>query len=59
YGVTFAYLVPADDPDLKVLRINIIEMDNDRGVYVNEHLLFIIDSAEYIKKKVLAVLRCY
>ncbi|KAH8593163.1 hypothetical protein B0O99DRAFT_628272, partial [Bisporella sp. PMI_857] len=31
YGVTFDHLVPADNPNPKVLQINIIEMDNDGG----------------------------
>jgi hypothetical protein len=34
-------------------------MDNDGGVYTNEHLLFVVDWAEYIGKKVLAMPRCY
>jgi hypothetical protein len=42
YGVTFDHLVPADNANPKVLQINIIEMDNDKGAYANEHLLFVI-----------------
>ncbi|PMD60192.1 uncharacterized protein K444DRAFT_643133 [Hyaloscypha bicolor E] len=57
YGVTFDHLVPADDPDPKVLQINIIEIDNDGGAYTNEYLPFAVDPAEYIGKKVLAVPR--
>jgi hypothetical protein len=58
YGVTFDHLVPADDPDPKVLQINIIEMDNDGGAYATEHLPFAVNPAEYRGKKVLAVPRC-
>lgn len=58
YGVTFDHLVPADNPNPKVLQINIIEMDNDGGAYANEHLRFAVDPAEYTGKKVLAVPRC-
>ncbi|PMD52186.1 uncharacterized protein K444DRAFT_709185 [Hyaloscypha bicolor E] len=39
--------------------INIIEIDNDGGVYANEYLPFPVDPVEYIGKKVLAVPRCY
>ena len=58
YGVTFDHLVPADNADPEVLQINIIEMDDDEGAYANEHLPFVVDSAEYTGKKVLAVPRC-
>ncbi|GAB1312194.1 SnoaL-like domain-containing protein [Madurella fahalii] len=64
YGVTFDHLVPADDPDPEVLQINIIELEIDSGpfahggAYANEYLLFAIDPADYIGKKVLAVPRC-
>ena len=39
--------------------INIIEVDNNRGEYANEVLLFPVDPTEYTGKKVLAVPRCY
>ncbi|KAI9823452.1 MAG: hypothetical protein M1832_002463 [Thelocarpon impressellum] len=58
YGITFDHLVPTEDPDPEVLQINIIEMDDDAGAYANEHLPFVVDSAEYAGKKVLAVPRC-
>jgi hypothetical protein len=64
YGVTFDYLVPADEPDPEVLVINIIEVDNDGGEYAdggkyaNEVLLFPVNPTEYTGKKVLAVPRC-
>ncbi|KAK8141396.1 hypothetical protein G3M48_000125, partial [Beauveria asiatica] len=46
YGVTFDHLVPRDCPDPEVLVINIIELDNnggiyaDGGLYANEVLAF-------------------
>lgn len=58
YGVTFDHRVPADDLDLGVLAINIIEVDNDGGVYARGVLSFRIDPTEYTGKKVLAALRC-
>ncbi|KAH8763296.1 hypothetical protein F5883DRAFT_498889 [Diaporthe sp. PMI_573] len=64
YGVTFDHLVPAEDVDLDVLQINIIEMEANDGpfahgaAYANEHLLFPVDPADYAGKKVLAVPRC-
>ncbi|KAF2736380.1 hypothetical protein EJ04DRAFT_533635 [Polyplosphaeria fusca] len=58
YGVTFDHLVSADDPNPEVLAISIIEVDNDRGAFANQHLLFSVDSTEYTEKKVLAVPRC-
>ncbi|KZF20749.1 hypothetical protein L228DRAFT_249560 [Xylona heveae TC161] len=60
YGVTFDYLVPADDPDPDVLQINMIEIEYDGGAYANETLRWgPIDAAEYIANKlVLAVPRC-
>ncbi|KAF6837436.1 hypothetical protein CPLU01_03060, partial [Colletotrichum plurivorum] len=35
YGVTFDHLVPADEPDLEVLVINVIEVDADGGIYAD------------------------
>jgi hypothetical protein len=58
YGVTFDHLVPADDTNPEVLQINIIEVEDDNGVYANTWLLFSVDLAEFIGKKVLAVPRC-
>jgi hypothetical protein len=58
YGVTFDHLVPTDDTDLEVLQINIVEIEDDGGVYANKYNPFDIDPAEYIGKKVLAVPRC-
>ncbi|KAI6080809.1 hypothetical protein F4821DRAFT_273574 [Hypoxylon rubiginosum] len=58
YGVTFDHLVPADDYFPEVLQINILEMDEDEGEYANTYLLFTVDPAEYIGKKILAVPRC-
>lgn len=64
YGVTFDHLVPADDANLEVLALNIVEVDSgdsiytDGGTYANEVLLFSVDPEEYTGKKVLAVLRC-
>jgi hypothetical protein len=40
YGVTFDHLVPADDPNLEVLAISIIKVDNDGGAFANKVLLF-------------------
>ena len=56
--------MPANDPNPEVLAINIIEVDNDGGVYAdggahaNRYLLFPVDPSEYTGKKVLAVPRC-
>ncbi|KAI0518548.1 hypothetical protein F5B22DRAFT_69882 [Xylaria bambusicola] len=58
YGVTFDHLVPPDDHDPEVLQINIIEIEDDNGVYANTHLPFHVDLAEYAGEKVLAVPRC-
>jgi hypothetical protein len=58
YGVTFDHLVPADDPDPKVMQINVIEIEDDNGAYANEHMAFAVDLAEFVGKKVLAVPRC-
>ncbi|CAG7942783.1 unnamed protein product [Penicillium nalgiovense] len=58
YGVTFDHLVPTDDIYPEVLQINIIEIEDDNGVYANTWLSFVVDPAEFIGKKVLAVPRC-
>ncbi|RAL08923.1 uncharacterized protein BO97DRAFT_472824 [Aspergillus homomorphus CBS 101889] len=57
-GVTFDHLVPAEDTDPEVMQINIIEIEDDKGVYANKWLAFEVDPSEYIGKKVLAVPRC-
>lgn len=59
YGVTFDYLVPADDTNPEVLQINIIEIEDDNGVYAKEWLLFEPEPSDFIGKKVLAVPRCF
>ncbi|KAJ5712478.1 hypothetical protein N7493_008946 [Penicillium malachiteum] len=51
YGVTFDHLVPADDTNPEVLQINIIEIEDDAGVYANKYNPFVIDPKEYIGKK--------
>ncbi|TWU70405.1 hypothetical protein ED733_000140 [Metarhizium rileyi] len=58
YGVTFDHLVPLHDDNPEVLQINIIEMDDDGGVYANEHLPYKVNPADYTGSKVLAVPRC-
>ncbi|EFY93091.1 hypothetical protein J3459_011436 [Metarhizium acridum] len=58
YGVTFDHLVPPDDENPEVLQINIIEIENDGGVYAASTLPFTVDPADYIGIKVLAVPRC-
>ncbi|KAJ5800825.1 uncharacterized protein N7518_002893 [Penicillium psychrosexuale] len=58
YGVTFDHLVPASAINPEVLQINIIEIEDDGGVYANTWLLFAVDPTEFIGKKVLAVPRC-
>ncbi|KAI0970562.1 hypothetical protein F4678DRAFT_435679 [Xylaria arbuscula] len=58
YGVTFDHLVPSDDYDPDVLQINIIEIEDDNGVYANTYMPFYVDLAEYAGKRVLAVPRC-
>jgi len=58
YGVTFDHFVPADDINPKVLQINIVEIEDDQGIYANRHNPFNINPVEYIGKKVLAVPRC-
>jgi hypothetical protein len=53
YGITFDHIVPADDPDPEVPAINIIEVDNDGGVYAdggkyaNDVLLFSVNPTDY------------
>lgn len=42
-----------------MLRINIIEIEDDSGAYANRYIPFAVDPAEFIGKKVLAGLRCY
>ncbi|KAL3418790.1 hypothetical protein PVAG01_09011 [Phlyctema vagabunda] len=58
YGVTFDHLVPSDETDPEVLQINIIEIEDDGGLYANKYNLFNINPGDYIGKKVLAVPRC-
>jgi len=58
YGVTFDHLVPPNDTNPEVLQINIIEVEDDEGIYANKYLSFNIDYTEYVGKKVLAVPRC-
>ncbi|KAI0847684.1 hypothetical protein F5Y00DRAFT_114173 [Daldinia vernicosa] len=58
YGVTFDHLVPTDNPDPEVLQINIIEIEEDNGIYASKCLPFSIDLTEYAGKKILAVPRC-
>lgn len=58
YGVTFDHLVPPDDLNPEMLQINIIEIEDDNGVYANTWLSFEVDPMEFIGKKVLAVPRC-
>jgi hypothetical protein len=64
YGVTFDHLVAADDSNPEVLAINLIEVDNDEGIYAdggiyaNEVLPFPVDPTDYTGKRVLAVPRC-
>lgn len=57
-GVTFDHFVPADDSIPYVLQINIIEIEDDGGAYANENLPFSVDPADFVGKRVLAVLRC-
>jgi len=58
YGVTFDHLVPATDTNPEVLQLNIVEIEDDNGIYANQYNSFSIDPVEYIGKKVLAVPRC-
>ncbi|KAH9216995.1 hypothetical protein DL95DRAFT_113396 [Leptodontidium sp. 2 PMI_412] len=58
YGITFDHLMPVDDADPEVLQINIMEIENDRGIYANKYSCLDIDPADYIGKKVLALPRC-
>ncbi|KAK1768181.1 hypothetical protein QBC33DRAFT_569219 [Phialemonium atrogriseum] len=64
YGVTFHHLVPSDDLDPDVLQITVIELEADTilyaigEAYADEGLLFTVDLAEYVRKKVLAMPRC-
>lgn len=41
-----------------MLQIDIIEVEDDNGVYTNIWVLFAVDPAEFIGKKALAVPRC-
>ena len=58
YGVTFDHRIPADDANPTVLQINILEMEEDNGVYANDGILFSVDPAEYAGVSILAVPRC-
>jgi hypothetical protein len=58
YGITFDHLVPIDDTDPEVLQINIMEIEDDGGIYANKYSCFDIDPADYTRKKVLALPRC-
>lgn len=58
YGVTSDHLVPADDTNPQVLQINLIEIEEDHGIYANTWLSLAVDPTEFIDKKVLAVPRC-
>ena len=58
YGVTFDHLVPVDDIDPEVLQINIVEIEDDAGVYAIQHNKFVINPADYIGKQVLGAPRC-
>lgn len=41
-----------------MLQINIIEIEDDHGIYANTWLSFAVDPTQFIGKKVLAVPRC-
>ncbi|KAJ3562433.1 hypothetical protein NPX13_g8568 [Xylaria arbuscula] len=49
YGLTFDHLVPPDDYDPEVLQINIIEIEDDNGVYANKYMPFYVDPADKFK----------
>ncbi|KZM27858.1 hypothetical protein ST47_g996 [Ascochyta rabiei] len=53
YGVTFDHLVPADDTNPEVLQINIVEIEDDAGMYAIQYNRFEINPADYIGKQVL------
>ena len=58
YGITFDHLVPKDDSNPEVLQINIVEIEDDAGIYAKQYNKFSIDPADYIGKQVLAAPRC-
>ena len=58
YGVTFDHLVPEDDTNPEVLQINIVEIEDDGGVYAKTYNEFVINPADYIGKRVLGAPRC-
>ncbi len=58
YGVTFDHLVPENDTNPEVLQINIVEIEDDGGVYAKTYNEFVIDPASYIGKRVLGAPRC-
>jgi len=58
YGVTFDHLVPIDDTNPEVLQINIVEIEDDAGIYAIQYNKFVIDPADYIGKQVLGAPRC-
>jgi len=58
YGVTFDHLVPADDTDPEVLQINIVEIEDDAGMYAIKYNQFKINPADYVGKQVLGAPRC-
>lgn len=55
YVMSYNKLYINDCPE--VFWRNIIEIENDNGVYANTWLLFAVDPVEFIGKKVLAVPR--
>ncbi|KAL7934057.1 hypothetical protein V8C35DRAFT_327498 [Trichoderma chlorosporum] len=58
YGVTFDHFVAPDEHFPKVLQINIVEIESDDAEYANTYNSFMVDPADYIGKKILAVPRC-
>lgn len=58
YGVTFDHLVPEDETNPDVLQINIVEIEDDGGMYAIRYNHFEIDPADYIGKRVLGAPRC-
>ena len=59
YSVTFDHLVPADNTNLEVFQINILKIEDNKGVYTTQYNKFVINPADYIGKQVLGAPRCY
>jgi hypothetical protein len=59
YGITFDHLMPTDDPSPSVLQINIVEIEDDAGLYARIRMAALRSILRsYRGMKVLALPRC-